>query len=168
MVRPVPLHYFVTANAVLRDKSPKAAGNNANRLCFYVAETLSLGLPHEISPTIRMPGRCIVNLRLVPCVERRETIMNLTEAGARSTPSRFGFPTSYTILFGLIALAGGLTWIVPAGQYVRVNDAKLGREVAVRGSYHSTPSSRQTLLDVVKASRWVRSIFSLTDLEGSL
>ena len=114
--------------------------------------------------------------------------MNLTEAGARSTPSRFGFPTSYTILFGLIALAGGLTWIVPAGQYVRVNDAKLGREVAVRGSYHSTPSSRQTLLDVVKApvsgfydaksgktravedavSRWVRSIFSLTDLEGSL
>ncbi len=71
-----------------------------------------------------------------------------------STPpgsARFAFPTAYTILFGLLAVAAALTWIIPSGQYERVTDPELGREVAVRGSYHATPPSHRTVFDVLKA-----------------
>ena len=36
---------------------------------------------------------------------------------------RFRFPTAFTILFGLIAVVAALTWVIPAGQYVRVQNA---------------------------------------------
>ncbi|MFV0574615.1 MAG: YfcC family protein [Vibrio sp.] len=63
----------------------------------------------------------------------------------------FKFPSAYTILFVLIALVAALTWIIPAGQYDRVMNDDLGKEVPVAGTYHATDSTPQGVIDVLMA-----------------
>ena len=61
------------------------------------------------------------------------------------------FPTAYTILFVLIALVAALTWIIPAGQYERITDPDLGREIAVAGSYAEVARNPQGFVAVMLA-----------------
>jgi len=61
------------------------------------------------------------------------------------------FPTAYTILFGLILFVAALTWIIPAGQYERVMNEDVGREIAVAGTYSEVESNRQGFVDVMLA-----------------
>ncbi|WP_271948962.1 YfcC family protein [Ruegeria faecimaris] len=61
------------------------------------------------------------------------------------------FPTAYTILFALIALVAIATWFVPAGQYDRVANEALGRDVPVPGSYQVVEPNPQGFYDVVLA-----------------
>jgi len=63
----------------------------------------------------------------------------------------FEFPTAYSILFALIALLAIATWVVPAGQYQRVESTELGREIAVAGSYHAVEANPQGVFDVLMA-----------------
>ncbi|PSU30932.1 YfcC family protein [Photobacterium lutimaris] len=65
--------------------------------------------------------------------------------------ANFKFPSAYTILFALIALVALMTWIVPAGQYDRVMNDDLGREVPVTGTYQSVESNPQGVVDVLLA-----------------
>lgn len=65
--------------------------------------------------------------------------------------SRFHFPSAYTILFGLIVIIAGLTWVVPAGQYERVASEALGKDVPVAGTYALTEASPQGVFDVILA-----------------
>ncbi|SDU37003.1 YfcC family protein [Halopseudomonas salegens] len=61
------------------------------------------------------------------------------------------FPTAYSILFLLIILVAGLTWIIPAGQYERVMNDEIGREVALPGTYEVVDPSPQGIVDVLMA-----------------
>ncbi|WP_324754204.1 YfcC family protein [Roseovarius sp. Pro17] len=61
------------------------------------------------------------------------------------------FPTAYTILFLLIIVIAVLTWIIPAGQYERIFDPALDREVAVAGSYAQVDRNPQGFVDVMLA-----------------
>lgn len=61
------------------------------------------------------------------------------------------FPTAFTILFGLIVLVAALTWIIPAGQYERVANPALDREVPVAGTYTETESNPQGAVEVIMA-----------------
>jgi uncharacterized ion transporter superfamily protein YfcC len=61
------------------------------------------------------------------------------------------FPTAYTILFGLILFVAALTWIIPAGQYERVMNEEVGREIAVAGTYSEVESNPQGFVDVMLA-----------------
>ncbi len=61
------------------------------------------------------------------------------------------FPTAYTILFALIVFVAALTWIIPAGQYERIEDAAVGRAVAVAGTYAEVESNPQGPVDVLLA-----------------
>ncbi|CAG18909.1 YfcC family protein [Photobacterium profundum] len=61
------------------------------------------------------------------------------------------FPSAYTILFGLIAVVALLTWIVPAGQYDRVMNESLGKEVPITGTYHAVEGNPQGIVDVLLA-----------------
>ncbi|RBQ35281.1 C4-dicarboxylate ABC transporter [Rahnella aquatilis] len=63
----------------------------------------------------------------------------------------FKFPSAYTILFVLIALVAGLSWIIPAGQYDMAMNAGLGKEVPVSGTYHSVTGNPQGLVDIFLA-----------------
>ena len=74
---------------------------------------------------------------------------NLPPDDEQALESRF--PTAYTILFALIILIAALTWIIPAGQYERVMDAALDREVAVAGSYALVERNPQGFVDVMLA-----------------
>ncbi|OLQ72357.1 C4-dicarboxylate ABC transporter [Photobacterium proteolyticum] len=65
--------------------------------------------------------------------------------------ANFKFPSAYTILFGLIALVALMTWIVPAGQYDRVMNEELGKEVPVTGTYKAVESNPQGVVDVLLA-----------------
>ncbi|MCG9789926.1 YfcC family protein [Vibrio mediterranei] len=65
--------------------------------------------------------------------------------------ANFKFPSAYTILFVLIAIVAVMTWIIPAGQYERVMNEDLGREVPVAGTYSSVESNPQTPIDVLMA-----------------
>lgn len=58
----------------------------------------------------------------------------------------FSFPTAFTILFGLIVFVAALTWIIPAGEYQRVQNDELGKEVPVPGTYQRVDSNPQRLL----------------------
>lgn len=55
----------------------------------------------------------------------------------------FRFPTAYTILFALIALVAVGTWFIPAGQYERVENAQLGVETPVPGTYQKVEQNPQ-------------------------
>ena len=61
------------------------------------------------------------------------------------------FPTAYTILFLLIILVAGLTWIIPAGQYERTMNEEVGREVAVPGTYQTVEANPQGFVDILLA-----------------
>jgi uncharacterized ion transporter superfamily protein YfcC len=63
----------------------------------------------------------------------------------------FKFPSAYTILFVLIALVAGLSWIIPAGQYDMAMNAGLGKEVPVSGTYHAVTENPQGLVDIFLA-----------------
>lgn len=65
--------------------------------------------------------------------------------------SKFKFPTAFTILFALIVLIAVATWFIPAGQYDRVQNETLGREVPVPGTYHTVESNPQGPVDVFMA-----------------
>ena len=68
-------------------------------------------------------------------------------AAPGNPPARtFSFPTAFTILFGLILFVAALTWIIPAGQYDRVMNATLGKEVPVPGTYHEVDANPQRLV----------------------
>jgi uncharacterized ion transporter superfamily protein YfcC len=66
-------------------------------------------------------------------------------------PRRLWFPTAFTILFGLIVFVAALTWIIPAGQYERVVNPALDREVPVAGTYSELESNPQGVFDVIMA-----------------
>ena len=51
-------------------------------------------------------------------------------------------PHTLTIVFGLIVLAAALTWVVPAGEFLR--ETVDGREVVVGGSFHRIERAPQT------------------------
>ena len=51
-------------------------------------------------------------------------------------------PHTFTIVFALIVLAAVLTWVVPAGEFLR--QTVEGREVVVGGSYHRVDAAPQT------------------------
>ena len=61
------------------------------------------------------------------------------------------FPTAYSILFLLIILVAGLTWIIPAGQYERVMNDEIGREVAMPGTYEVVEASPQGIVEILMA-----------------
>ena len=63
----------------------------------------------------------------------------------------FKFPTAYTILFALIAFAAAASWVVPAGQYDRIESVELGQEVPVPGSYKPVEANPQGVVDVFLA-----------------
>ncbi|MBU9850844.1 YfcC family protein [Rahnella aceris] len=63
----------------------------------------------------------------------------------------FKFPSAYTILFVLIALVAGLSWIIPAGQYDMAMNTRLGKEVPVAGTYHAITGNPQGLVDIFLA-----------------
>ncbi len=75
----------------------------------------------------------------------------MTTASDTAKPRKIWFPTGFTILFGLIVLVAALTWIIPAGQYERVANPALDREVPVAGTYTETESNPQGVVDVIMA-----------------
>lgn len=64
---------------------------------------------------------------------------------------RMRFPTAYTILFGLIAVVAIATWFVPAGEYDRVTNETLGRDVPVPGTYQTVEPNPQGIVDIFLA-----------------
>lgn len=65
--------------------------------------------------------------------------------------SKFKFPSAFTILFALIALVAAATWIVPVGEFDRVQNEELGREVPVPGSFKPVESNPQGISDILLA-----------------
>ncbi len=53
--------------------------------------------------------------------------------------TRLRFPHPLVLLVGCVVLAAALTWVVPAGEFARTQDAASGREVVVPGSWRSVP-----------------------------
>lgn len=107
-------------------------------LCFWVVLDRRFDLRGGHNAGKRLP-------KIGGMMDQRDSVAGLPKA------RRFGFPSAYTILFVLIFFAAALTWIMPAGQYTRVQDPALGREIALRGSYHPVTPNPQTLVDAVKA-----------------
>jgi uncharacterized ion transporter superfamily protein YfcC len=52
---------------------------------------------------------------------------------------RLRLPHPLVLLLAGIAIAAALTWVLPAGEFDRRDDADTGRRVVVAGTYHSVP-----------------------------
>lgn len=64
---------------------------------------------------------------------------------------RFRFPSAYTILFILIVVVAGLTWIIPAGQYDTAHSEALNKDVPIAGTYHAVDPNPQGLEQILLA-----------------
>ena len=65
--------------------------------------------------------------------------------------SNFKFPSAFTILFILIALVATATWFVPVGEFDRVHNEQLGKDVPVPGTFKSVEPNPQGIEDVLLA-----------------
>ena len=63
----------------------------------------------------------------------------------------FKNPHAYVIIFILILACTLMTWIIPAGEYDRVEDAASGRTVVDPGSFHHVEKTPVGLFDALKA-----------------
>ncbi len=75
----------------------------------------------------------------------------MNDASKTAERKSLRFPTAFTILFGLIILIAALTWIIPAGQYQRIHNAALDRDVPVAGTYQVTEPNPQGIFDIIMA-----------------
>lgn len=74
-----------------------------------------------------------------------------TEVGGKRAKRRFRLhiPHTWVLLFSLIIVAALLTYVIPAGQYDRVE--RNGRMLVNPTSYHAVPPSPARLFEVLKA-----------------
>jgi uncharacterized ion transporter superfamily protein YfcC len=87
--------------------------------------------------------------------------VKVSSASSERRPAIGWFPSAYTILFALIAVMALLTWIVPAGQYDRVRNEALGKDVAVAGTYKALESNPQNIVDVILAP--INGFYSISE-----
>lgn len=84
---------------------------------------------------------------------------------------RFRFPHPIILLVGFVLAAGLLTWVVPAGQYDRRDDAATGRQVVVPGTYRTVApapvSLGEALVDIPKGMADAASVIFLVFLVGA-
>ncbi|EHI70388.1 YfcC family protein [Streptococcus ictaluri] len=73
----------------------------------------------------------------------------------------FRIPSSYTVLFIIIAIMAILTWIIPAGSY----DKNKAGEV-IQGTYHTVKANPQGLYDVFMAP--VRGMLGTDKTDGAI
>lgn len=64
---------------------------------------------------------------------------------------KFEFPHSLIIIFLLICVAAILTWIIPAGEYVRFEDPTTGRLIVDPNSYHRIERMPASIFDIFTA-----------------
>jgi uncharacterized ion transporter superfamily protein YfcC len=95
---------------------------------------------------------------------------------------RLRLPHPFVLLLGGVAVAALLTWLLPAGEYQRVPNAALGRDVVVPGTYQVMPAAPVGLLDallavprgiiagadVIVTILFVGGAFALLDATGAL
>ncbi|MDU7904506.1 MAG: YfcC family protein, partial [Peptostreptococcaceae bacterium] len=62
---------------------------------------------------------------------------------------KFHIPHTFTIIFALIVVMAGLTWIVPSGEFAR-EDVN-GKSVVVPGTYQEVNPSPQGIDDIFTA-----------------
>ncbi len=63
----------------------------------------------------------------------------------------FAVPHTFVLLFGILVIMAILTYIVPAGEFVRAVDPDTGREAVVANSYHTIENSPITPFGIFKA-----------------
>jgi len=63
--------------------------------------------------------------------------------------SKIKIPNTFTILFSLLIITSGLTWIIPGGKFE--TQMVEGREEIVNGTFHYIPSNPQGISDIFKA-----------------
>ena len=84
---------------------------------------------------------------------------------------RIQFPHPMTLLLGCILLAMALSWVLPAGEFVRRDDAATGRSVVVPSSYHAVPpapvSLFRALVDIPKGMIDAAEVIFLVFLSGA-
>ncbi len=61
------------------------------------------------------------------------------------------FPHPLTLLLGCIIAAAALTYVLPAGQYDRIDDPNTGRSVVVSGSFHGVDRDPVNLFEAIVA-----------------
>lgn len=63
----------------------------------------------------------------------------------------FKMPHTYVILIFLVLVAAALTYIIPAGEFERVDDEVTGKSLVVPGSYHAVEASPVSPVSIPKA-----------------
>ena len=67
------------------------------------------------------------------------------------TKKKFKVPHTYVILFSVILIMAILTYIIPAGEFDRVEDPKTGRTIVDPASYHNVEQSPTSFFDLFQS-----------------
>lgn len=73
----------------------------------------------------------------------------------------FRIPSSYTVLFIIIAIMAVLTWFIPAGAYDTTKDGAV-----IQGTYHAVKSNPQGIYDIFMAP--VRGMLGTDKTDGAI
>lgn len=74
-----------------------------------------------------------------------------TQNAAPKKKKGFKFPHPVVLMFSIVLILSILSWFIPAGEYVRVQDPNSGRMVVDPSSYHVIESNPITPFDFLKA-----------------
>ena len=77
--------------------------------------------------------------------------MSRKTSAAQGEQKKFPFPHSLIIIFLLICAAAVMTWVIPSGEYVRVEDPVTGRMIVDPASYHAVEGKPANPFDVFTA-----------------
>jgi uncharacterized ion transporter superfamily protein YfcC len=75
--------------------------------------------------------------------------MSKSKSLEKISKKRIKIPHTFTIIFFLIVVMAGLTWVIPSGEFAR--EEVDGRSVVVPGTYQSVESDPQGISDIFKA-----------------
>lgn len=67
------------------------------------------------------------------------------------TKKKFKVPHTYVILFSVIIIMAILTYIIPAGEFLRVEDVNTGRTVVDPASFHAVDQNPTSFFDLFKS-----------------
>lgn len=74
--------------------------------------------------------------------------MKKTQSKKKTLSSFFKVPHVFSLMFIIILVSAGLTYIVPSGEFDRVEDPVSGRTLVSEGTFHEVPKNPVSLLEV--------------------
>jgi len=77
---------------------------------------------------------------------------------------KFRIPNTYTLIFSIVIIMAALTWIIPSGEFERIEDEKTNKTLVVPGSYHEVEKNPQGIKAIFASP--IRGLIDAAEVVG--